>query len=101
MRVWPPHRPKVTRGDEAHQSPTYVVGTPRTEVLDGIVLRLAPKTIAEVSYNPPSHSLSDLLDRPPPVQDPHQRKRYKTEFRLRGPGLRLTQRDPARLDLGM
>jgi hypothetical protein len=29
-----PHDPKVMRGDEAHRSPTYVVGTPRTEVLD-------------------------------------------------------------------
>ena len=40
-------------------SPTYVVGTPKTEVLDGIVLRLSPKTAAEVCYNPPSHSLSE------------------------------------------
>jgi len=82
-------------------SPTYVVGTPKTEVLDGIVLRLAPKTAAEVSYNPPSISLLDLLGRPPPAQDPHQRKRNEFEFKLRGPDLRLTQRDPARLALGM
>jgi hypothetical protein len=40
--------------------PTSAVGAPRTEVPVGIVLRLAPKTAAEVCYNPPSHSLSEL-----------------------------------------
>lgn len=33
---------------------------PKPEFRIGIVLRLSPKTAAEVSYNPPSHSLSDL-----------------------------------------
>jgi hypothetical protein len=50
------------------ESPTYVVGTPKNKFLDGIFSRLAPKTVAEVSYNPPSHSLSDLPDRPPPAR---------------------------------
>lgn len=53
------------------ESPTFVVGTPKNKFLEGMVLRLAPKTVAEVSYNPPSHSLSDLPGRPPPAQDPH------------------------------
>jgi hypothetical protein len=64
------------------ESPTCVVGTPKNKFLGGMVLRLAPKTAAEVSYNPPSHSLSDLPGRPPPAQDPHQRIGTNPAFRL-------------------
>jgi len=61
-------------------SPTCVVGTPKNKFLEGMVLRLAPKTVAEVSYNPPSHSLSDLPGRPPPAQDPHQSESERIRF---------------------
>jgi len=50
------------------ESPTCVVGTPKNKFLDGIYLRLAPKTVAEVCYNPPSHSVSELPGRPPPAR---------------------------------
>lgn len=83
------------------EAPNLRVGTPKTEVLVGIVLRLAPKTAAEVSYNPPSHSLSDLPGRPPPAQIPHQRKVTEITFQIVRPWFEINERYPARLDLGL
>jgi len=37
-----------------------LLARPKPKFRIGIVLRLAPKTAAKVSYNPPSHSISDL-----------------------------------------
>jgi len=68
MRVWPPHTRRRCEVMRPTWSPTCVVGTPKNKFLDGIFSRLTPKTVAEVSYNPPSHSLSDLPGRPPPAR---------------------------------
>lgn len=73
LRGWPPHYPKEVRGDEAHRFPNLRCWhVPEPKLQSGIFFRLSPKTAAEVSYNPPSHSLSDLPGRPPPAQNPHQ-----------------------------
>jgi hypothetical protein len=90
----PTLHPKVRRGDEAHRAPTYVVGTPETEVSDGIVLRLSPKAVAEVSYNPPSHSLSDLPTSTTSDVSPPQWKTTEVGSKLGGPGQRFTSATP-------
>jgi hypothetical protein len=86
--------PKVRVVMRLTGSPTCVVGTTEPKFRNGIVLRLSPKAAAEVSYNPPSHSLSDL---PAPTASGARSSPKKTTvvgFQLGGPGQRFTSATP-------
>lgn len=67
---------------------------PEPRLRIGIVLRLSPKAAAEVSYNPPSHSLSDL---PTPTVLGRQtlpKGNNKVDPCVGGPGQRLSSATP-------